>query len=159
MTSNFPSRYQGVPIHHCVIKGLPLWPLISHNVRDPNFPQFPPSRHQRDPNFQNTPWDIYRIKSAIFKSYNRDKRVQSMSRVVCGGGAKGTRLWSIGRGPGGSVVHGPQMSSLPHCPKGHYSERFLTWRIVILKQWPFGIKIFGIMTLWDKKIWNNDPSR
>ena len=37
MTSNFPSRYLGAP-YHCVIKG----------------PPFPPSRHQRDPNFQNS---------------------------------------------------------------------------------------------------------
>ena len=32
MTSNFPSRYQGVPIYHCVIKGPPWWPLISHHA-------------------------------------------------------------------------------------------------------------------------------
>ena len=125
MTSNFPSRYQGVPIHHWVIKGPPLWPLISlvlsrgtyglkeqdidrshrigrphrptgvatrrprtrpiiikftrynarsilslryHGVPTPPPPPPPPSsRHQRDPNFQNTPWDVYWSKSAVFK--------------------------------------------------------------------------------------------
>ena len=32
MNSNFPSRYQGVPIHHCIIKGAPLWTLLSHHI-------------------------------------------------------------------------------------------------------------------------------
>ena len=76
MTSNFPSRYQGVPIHHWVIKGphFPLWPLIPIMLSRVPFiiassrgPPFPPSRHQRDPNFQNIPWDVYWLKSAIFK--------------------------------------------------------------------------------------------
>ena len=49
------------------------------------------------------------------KSYNRDKRVQSLSRGVCGGGVKGIRLWNMGRGPGESVVHGPRTSLLRHC--------------------------------------------
>ena len=39
MTSLFPTTSSRVPIHHCVIQG----------------PPFSPSRHQRDPNFQNTP--------------------------------------------------------------------------------------------------------
>ena len=30
MTSNFPLRYQGVPIYHCVMKGPLWWPVISH---------------------------------------------------------------------------------------------------------------------------------
>ena len=37
VTSNFPSRYQGVPFSIASSRGPPL----------------PPSRHQRDPNFQN----------------------------------------------------------------------------------------------------------
>ena len=48
------------------------------------------------------------------KPYNRDKRVQCLSRGVCGGGVKGIRLLSMGRGPGESVVHGPRTSSLRH---------------------------------------------
>ena len=32
MSCNFSSRYQGVTIYHCVIKGYPLLPLISHHV-------------------------------------------------------------------------------------------------------------------------------
>ena len=32
MISNFPSHYQGVSIYHYVIKGPPLWPLISHHA-------------------------------------------------------------------------------------------------------------------------------
>ena len=39
MISNFPPRYQGVPFSIASSRGLP----------------FPPSRHQNDPNFQNTP--------------------------------------------------------------------------------------------------------
>ena len=50
------------------------------------------------------------------KSNDRDKRVQSLSRGVCGGGVEGIRLWSMGRGPGESIVHGPRTSSLRHCP-------------------------------------------
>ena len=59
LTSNFPSRYQEVSIYHCVIKG-PIvtlnFPLryqgvpIYHCVI--KVPPIPPSRHQRDPNFQ-----------------------------------------------------------------------------------------------------------
>ena len=41
--------------------------------------------------------------------------MQSLIRGVCGGGVKGIRLWSMGRGPGESVVHGPRTSSLRHC--------------------------------------------
>ena len=36
--------------------------------------------------------------------------MQSLSRGVCGGGVKGIRLWSMGRGPRESVVHGPECS-------------------------------------------------
>ena len=91
MTSNFPSCYQGVPNHHCVIKGPPLWPQISYHVIKGSHhcvikgPPFSPSRHQRDPNFQNTSWDVYRY----LKSYNRDKSVHSLSRGVCEGGVNG----------------------------------------------------------------------
>ena len=46
VTANFPSRYQGVPFIICVIKA---------------GPSFPPSRHQWDPNFQNTPRITYEI--------------------------------------------------------------------------------------------------
>ena len=54
------------------------------------------------------------------KSYNRDKRVQSLSRGVgvCREGVKGIRLWSMGRVPGESVVHGPRTSSLRHWIRG-----------------------------------------
>ena len=62
----FPITLSRVPSHHCVIKGPALWPLISHHVikgshlslRHQGSP-FPATRHQRDPNFQNTPWDMY----------------------------------------------------------------------------------------------------
>ena len=56
------------------------------------------------------------------KSYNRDKRVQILSRGVCGGRIKGKRLWSIRRGPGESVVHGPRTSSLRHCMSGNKGD-------------------------------------
>ena len=97
MASNFPSHYQG-----------------SHlSLRHQGAP-FPPSRHQRDPNFQNTPWDVYWLKSVVFKTYNRDKHMQSLSRGACGGGVKGISLWSMGRGPDEFVVHRPRTSLLRH---------------------------------------------
>ena len=96
MTSNFPSRYQGVPIHHCVIKGPPLWPLISHHIIKGSHLAL---HHQGGPFFthrvikgtqifQDTSWDMYWLKSTVFQSYNRDKRVQSLSSVYVGEGSK-----------------------------------------------------------------------
>ena len=72
VTSNFPSHYQGVPFSIASSRG----------------PLFHPSGHQRDPNFQDTSWDMYWLKSTVFQSYNRDKRVQSLSRVYVGEGSK-----------------------------------------------------------------------
>ena len=47
------------------------------------------------------------------KSYNRDKRVQSLSRGVCGGGVKGIKLWSMGRGPGECCPWAPNVLAAP----------------------------------------------
>ena len=125
MTSNFPSRYQGDQfiIYH---QGVPISPS----------PSFPPSRHQSDPNSQNTPWDVYWLKVPYLKSYNRDKRVQSLSWGVCGGGVKGIRLWSMGRGPGESVVHGPRTSLLRHWPRvGFQSRGFVHYLSRVPSHW------------------------
>ena len=98
MTSNFLPRYQGVSIHHCVIKGLPSWPLMFHHViKGPIYhcvikgPHFPPSCHQRDQNFQNMRCVLIK-KVPYLKSCNRDKHVESLSRGVCRGGVKGIKL-------------------------------------------------------------------
>ena len=57
----------------------------------------------------------YSISNSVtLKSYNRDKRVQRVSRGVFWGGVKGIRLISMGKGPGESVVHGPRTSLLRH---------------------------------------------
>ena len=53
VTSNFPSRYQSVPLIITSSRGL----HFPHRV----------IIYQRDLNFQNTPWDVYWLKSAVFK--------------------------------------------------------------------------------------------
>ena len=64
MTSNFPSRYQLVPMYYCIMKGPPHFPrrvIKAAPVVTSNFPSgyqlvpFSPSRYQRGPDFQNTP--------------------------------------------------------------------------------------------------------
>ena len=42
------------------------------------------------------------------KSYDRDKRVQSLSRGACGRGVKGVRLWSMGRALESLLSMGPE---------------------------------------------------
>ena len=120
VTSNFPLRYQGVSIYHCVIKG-------SHPP--------PPSRQQRDPIFQNTPciWDIgYRLKSAVFKiiSAYRDKRVKRLSRVYVEGRVKGIRLWSM-EGPESPVSMGPECPRYATDRRYHSCQTMLSWFIII----------------------------
>ena len=42
----------------------------------------------------------------------RDKRVQNLSKDVCGGGFKGIKLWRMGEGPPDSPL-----SMGPECPR------------------------------------------
>ena len=103
------------------------WPLISHHVikgshlslRHQGAP-FLPSRHQGDPNFQNS---AYTMRCVLIKMCHIWNHVIEIN--VCEvwvelyvGGVKGIRLWSMGRGPGESVVHGPRTSSLRHWSTG-----------------------------------------
>ena len=97
-TSNFPSRYKGSQFIIASSRG-PISPIVS----------------SKGPNFPNYTMRYVLIKSVVLKNHNSDKRVQSLSRGVCVGGVKGIRLWSMGRGSGESVVHGPRTSSLRHC--------------------------------------------
>ena len=86
VTSNFTSRYQGVPFIIASSRG-PTSPIASS--KGPKFPKY---------TMRYVLIKKYRI-SLYLKSYDRDKRVQSLCRGVCGGGVKGIRLWSMGRGP------------------------------------------------------------
>ena len=83
------------PIYICIIKG----PHFPH--RDIKGTQISKIHHE--------------MCTEYLKSYDRDKRVQSLGRGVCGGGVEGIRLWSMGRSPGKSIVHGPRTSLLRHC--------------------------------------------
>ena len=94
MWSHLSLSHQGPPFPHCVIKGTQISKIHDEMCTD---------------------WKV-----PCLKSYNRDKRVQSLSKGVCGGRVKGIRLsWSMGKGPGESVVHGLRTSMLRHWDKCH----------------------------------------
>ena len=111
MTSNFPSRYQEVPIYHCVNKGpycdLQFPITLSGGLNSSLRHHGAPIGSSKGPKFPKYTVRYVLIKKCrILKSY-RGKRVQSLRRGVYGGGVEGIRLWSMGRGPEGSVVHRP----------------------------------------------------
>ena len=94
ITSNFQSRYQRVPIHHCVIKGLPLIvtynfpsryqgvPFIIASSGGFRGPLFPPSCHQRDPNSSNTPWDT-KWRQGRLQHFSPNWSYYLSERVIC----------------------------------------------------------------------------
>ena len=87
MTSNFPSRHQGVPIYHLLHQGAPM----------------SPSRHQSDPNFpilsgpHNWTMWVHWIRPTIRKCNSQRTFYviwASLSRGVCGG-VKGITFYKI----------------------------------------------------------------
>ena len=88
----------------------PLWPLISHHIIKGSHLSL---HHQGAPISPIAPSKGSMRCVYWLKSYNRDV-YKVWVGVYVAEGVKGIRLWSMRRGPGESVVHGPRTSSLRH---------------------------------------------